>query len=354
MGERNVMGGFRGQTDSGRLAPKADDAGLISRPGLSGSEMISVVIPVYNERDNIAILYRETVKVLEGMGRSFEIICVNDGSTDDSAAALAEIAGTDPRIKVINFRRNHGQTAALMAGFDFSRGDIVIPMDSDLQNDPADIPMLVEKLQEGYSVVSGWRKTRMDTEIMRKLPSKAANWLISRVSGVALHDYGCTLKAYRSDVVKQVRLYGEMHRFIPIYASWLGGRITEMPVRHHARRFGKSKYGINRIVKVVLDLLVVKFLEDYNTKPIYVFGMAGMLLLVLSFAAFFFSVFLRIFEHISLISTPLLLLTAIAFITGMLFILLGLLAELLIRVYYEAQQKPTYTIRNTINLEERP
>jgi glycosyltransferase involved in cell wall biosynthesis len=316
--------------------------------------MISVVVPVYNEEDNIGLLYKATVKVLEGMGGSFEVICVNDGSTDNSASVLAEIAREDPRIKVINFRRNHGQTAAIMAGFDYSRGEIVIPMDADLQNDPVDIPMLVAKLQEGYSVVSGWRKERKDAQIMRTLPSKAANWLISKVSGVALHDYGCTLKAYRREIVKEVRLYGEMHRFIPIYASWFGGRITELPVHHHPRKYGHSKYGINRIIKVVLDLLLVKFLEDYNTKPIYVFGMAGILLLVLSFLTFFLSVFLRFYAHISLISTPLLLLTAISFITGMLFILLGLLAELLIRVYFEAQQKSIYTVRSTINLEDIP
>jgi glycosyltransferase involved in cell wall biosynthesis len=325
-----------------------------SKTKSSAVSMISVVVPVYNEEDNIGLLYKATVKVLEGMGGSFEVICVNDGSTDNSASVLAEIAREDPRIKVINFRRNHGQTAAIMAGFDYSRGEIVIPMDADLQNDPVDIPMLVDKLQEGYSVVSGWRKERKDAQIMRTLPSKAANWLISKVSGVALHDYGCTLKAYRREIVKEVRLYGEMHRFIPIYASWFGGRITELPVHHHPRKYGHSKYGINRIIKVVLDLLLVKFLEDYNTKPIYVFGMAGILLLVLSFLTFFLSVFLRFYAHISLISTPLLLLTAISFITGMLFILLGLLAELLIRVYFEAQQKSIYTVRSTINLEDLP
>jgi len=327
-----------------RTAVSADATGL---------SMISIVVPVFNEEENIRILCDSTVKVLSELKRPFEVICVNDGSTDNSGLVLREIAERDPRIKVITFRRNHGQTAAIMAGFDFSRGAIVIPMDADLQNDPADIPMLIEKLNEGYSVVSGWRKDRKDAEIMRKIPSKVANWLISRVSGVALHDYGCTLKAYRSEIVKEVRLYGEMHRFIPIYASWFGGRITEMPVRHHPRKFGRSKYGINRIIKVLLDLLLVKFLEDYNTKPIYVFGIAGILLLGFSVFSFLVAVFLRLFEHISLISTPLLLLTAIAFITGTLFILLGLLAEILIRVYYEAQQKPTYTVRGTINLEER-
>lgn len=318
----------------------------------SAAVAISVVVPVFNERENIRLLYDATVRVLGSLGRPFEIIYVNDGSTDGSEAVLAEVAGSDARCKVINFRRNHGQTAAIMAGFDYARGEIVIPMDADLQNDPADIPMLIEKLAEGYSVVSGWRKERHDAAVTRTLPSKAANWLISRVSGVPLHDYGCTLKAYRGEIVKQVRLYGEMHRFIPIYANWFGAKITEMPVRHHARKFGRSKYGINRILKVVLDLLLVKFLEDYNTKPIYVFGMAGLLLLVLSVFTFFTALFLKLFEHVSLISTPLLLLTAIGFITGVMFILLGLLAEILIRVYYEAQQKPTYTVRSTLNLEE--
>jgi glycosyltransferase involved in cell wall biosynthesis len=316
--------------------------------------MISVVIPLFNEQDNIETLCQATVKALEAMNEPFEVIWVNDGSTDDSELVLAKVAKNDPRIKVINFRRNHGQTAAIMAGFDHSRGDIVIPMDADFQNDPADIPMLVQKLREGYSVVSGWRKDRKDAEMNRKLPSRAANWLISRVSGVPLHDYGCTLKAYRSEVVKEVRLYGEMHRFIPIYASWLGGKITEMPVRHHARKHGSSKYGINRVIKVVLDLLVVKFLEDYNTKPIYVFGMAGVLLVGLSLLSFLYAVILKVFEHVSLISTPLLLLTAIAFITGALCILLGLLAEILIRVYFETQHKLTYTIRSSLNLEDQP
>jgi dolichol-phosphate mannosyltransferase len=315
--------------------------------------MISVVIPLFNEQDNIETLCQATVKALEEMNAPFEVIWVNDGSTDDSELVLTKIAKNDARIKVINFSRNHGQTAAIMAGFDHSRGDIVIPMDADFQNDPADIPMLVEKLREGYSVVSGWRKDRKDSEMNRKLPSRAANWLISRVSGVPLHDYGCTLKAYRSEVVKEVRLYGEMHRFIPIYASWLGGKITEMPVRHHARKHGSSKYGINRVIKVVLDLLVVKFLEDYNTKPIYVFGMAGVLLVGLSLSSFLYAVILKIFEHVSLISTPLLLLTAIAFITGVLCILLGLLAEILIRIYFETQHKLTYTIRSSFNLEDQ-
>jgi dolichol-phosphate mannosyltransferase len=316
--------------------------------------MISVVIPLFNEQDNIEALCQAAVKVLEAMNEPFEVIWVNDGSTDDSELVLAKVAKSDPRIKVINFRRNQGQTAAIMAGFDHSRGDIVIPMDADFQNDPADIPMLVQKLREGYSVVSGWRKDRKDAEVNRKLPSRAANWLISRVSGVPLHDYGCTLKAYRGDVIKEVRLYGEMHRFIPIYASWLGGKITEMPVRHHARKYGKSKYGINRVIKVVLDLLVVKFLEDYNTKPIYVFGMTGILLVGLSFLSFLYAMILKFFEHVSLISTPLLLLTAIAFITGTLCILLGLLAEILIRVYFEAQHKLTYSIRSSFNLEDKP
>ena len=321
-------------------------------PRSSGQIAISVVVPIYNEQENIALLIKATLPVLESLGQPFEVICVNDGSTDKSELLLAEYASADGRLKVINFRRNHGQTAAIMAGFDHSRGEIIIPMDADLQNDPSDIPRLVEKLGEGYAVVSGWRKERKDGAIMRTLPSKAANWLISRVTGVRLHDYGCTLKAYRSEIIKEVRLYGEMHRFIPIYARWFGGKITEIPVLHHPRKFGYSKYGINRIVKVVLDLLLVKFLEDYNTKPIYVFGIAGMLLLGFSLANFFLAIFLRFYAHISLISTPLLLLTAISFITGVMVILMGLLAEILIRVYYEAQQKSIYTIRSTVNLEE--
>ena len=224
-------------------------------------------------------------------------------------------------------------------------------MDGDQQNDPADIAALVAKLEEGYAVVSGWRKDRKDSTVRRNLPSSAANWLISRISGVHLHDYGCTLKAYRRDAVKDVRLYGQMHRFIPIYASWHGGRITELPVQHHPRVHGKSKYGLDRVIKVILDLIVVKFLSEYNTTPIYIFGFSGLVCILISLLSGLWAVFLKVFENVSFIQTPLPLLVVLSFITGILCILLGLIAEMLVRIYYETQNKPIYQIRSTVNLE---
>ncbi|KIL97728.1 Glycosyl transferase family 2 [Paramagnetospirillum magnetotacticum MS-1] len=313
---------------------------------------ISVVIPFYNEEDNVAPLIDRLVPVLVEFGRPFEVICVNDGSRDGTQARLAGIAAADTRIKVISFRRNHGQTAAIMAGFDHAKGEIIVPMDGDLQNEPGDIPKLVAKLEEGYSVVSGWRVERQDAALRRRLPSIIANRLISHISGVHLHDYGCTMKAYRRSVIEDVRLYGEMHRFIPIYASWHGANVTEIPVRHHARIHGKSKYGLNRILKVVLDLIVVKFLEDYNTKPIYVFGLFGALCIAVSMASGLFALWLKLFEGIYLIQTPLPLLSVMTFVTGIMCVLLGLLAEMMVRVYYESQDRPTYFIREKLNLDE--
>jgi dolichol-phosphate mannosyltransferase len=311
--------------------------------------MISIIIPVFNEEDNVGPLYERVRPVLAGLPQKNEIIFINDGSSDGTEAALELIAASDPAVKVINFRRNHGQTAALVAGFDHASGDIIIPMDGDLQNDPDDIPRLIAKLEEGYSVVSGWRKDRQDSFI-RRLPSRAANWLISRIFDLPLHDYGCTLKAYRREVLKDVKLYGEMHRFIPIYASWHGAKVTEIPVNHFARTKGVSKYGLGRIAKVMLDIMVVKFLEDYNTKPIYVFGLLGFVLFVISLLSGLLAVYLRVAEDIAFISTPLPLLVAMTSIIGVLVILLGLIAELLIRVYYETQNKRIYFIRSTTNL----
>jgi glycosyltransferase involved in cell wall biosynthesis len=311
--------------------------------------MISIVIPVFNEEGNVGPVYERICPVLAGLSQKSEIIFINDGSSDGTEAALERIAASDPIVKVINFRRNHGQTAALVAGFDHASGDIVIPMDGDLQNDPNDIPRLIAKLDEGYSVVSGWRKDRQDSFI-RRMPSRAANWLISRVFDLHLHDYGCTLKAYRREMLQDVKLYGEMHRFIPIYASWHGAKVTEIPVNHFARTKGVSKYGMGRIAKVMLDILVVKFLEDYNTKPIYVFGLLGVGLFGVSLLSGLLAIYLRLFENIAFISTPLPLLVAMTLIIGVLVILLGLIAELLIRVYYETQNKRIYFIRSTTNL----
>jgi len=311
--------------------------------------MISIVIPVYNEEGNVDPVYQRIQPVLAGLPQGGEIIFVNDGSSDGTEAALERIATADPNVKVINFRRNHGQTAALVAGFDHASGDIIIPMDGDLQNDPQDIPRLIAKLDEGYSVVSGWRKDRQDSFI-RRLPSRVANWLISRIFDLHLHDYGCTLKAYRREMLQDVKLYGEMHRFIPIYASWHGAKVTEIPVNHFARTRGVSKYGMMRIAKVMLDIMVVKFLEDYNTKPIYVFGLSGFALFVVSILSGLLALYLRVVEDIAFISTPLPLLVAMTAIIGILVILLGLIAELLIRVYYETQDKRIYFIRSTTNL----
>ncbi len=313
--------------------------------------MISIIIPIYNEYDNILPLYDKLSSELPQLKRDFEVILVNDGSSDNSDTQLDEISRKDSRFKVVNLCRNFGQTAAMMAGIDYAQGEIIVPMDGDLQNDPADIKRLIEKLDEGFEVVSGWRKDRQDAAIKRNLPSRVANRLISLISGVHLHDYGCSLKAYHRDVIKGVKLYGEMHRFIPIYASWLGARVTEIPVTHHPRIHGVSKYGLERVVKVVLDLLVVKFLAKYATKPIYIFGGFGIANIGISFIAGLFAIFLKIFEHVSFILTPLPLLSVMTFITGIMSILMGLLAELVIRTYYESQDKAIYHVKNTINLK---
>jgi len=312
--------------------------------------MLSIVIPVYNEEDNVNLLYERLVPPLEALRSTFEIILVNDGSKDRTESLIAAIALRDSRVKIVNFRRNFGQTAAMMAGIDHASGDIIVPMDGDLQNDPNDIGRLVQKLDEGFDVVSGWRKDRKDSE-WRNLPSRIANRLISRISGVHLHDYGCSLKAYRRDVIKGVRLYGEMHRFIPIYASWQGGKVTEIPVHHHPRLHGKSKYGMERIVKVVLDLIVVKFMADYANKPIYVFGGFGALNILISGMAGVAALYLKYVEGVSFILTPLPLLTVLTFITGVMSILMGLLAEIIMRTYHESQDKPVYLVKNTINVD---
>ncbi len=312
--------------------------------------MLSIVIPVYNEQGNVFLLYERLVAALQGAAADYEVIVVNDGSTDSTLDHLREVAIGDPRCKVVSFRRNFGQTAAMMAGIDFASGEIIIGMDGDLQNDPNDIPRLLAKLAEGYDVVSGWRQNRKDAPMTRNLPSKAANFLISAISGVRLHDYGCTLKAYRREVLKGVRLYGEMHRFIPIYASWEGGKVTEIPVNHHPRTHGHSKYGLERVVKVVLDLIVVKFLASYAMKPIYVFGSFGLASILIAFLSGLWALSLKVFEGVSFISTPLPLLVVLAFITGVMSILMGLIAEIIMRTYYESQGKRVYLVKETINL----
>src|SRR3954471_6214049 len=266
---------------------------------------ISVFFPVYNEEPNLRPLHEKLNASLAQLGRSAEIIYVDDGSSDGSLNILREIAAHDPRVRVIAFRRNYGQTPAMAAGIHAARGRVLIPMDADLQNDPADIVRLLDKLDEGYDVVSGWRKNRQDTLITRKIPSKMANWLISKIGGVPLHDYGCSLKAYRRESLADVQLYGEMHRFIPIYASWAGARVAEIPVEHHARTMGKSKYGLSRTVKVVFDLMTIKFMASYQTKPIYVFGSFGMLAFALSITAGVWATVLKFWKGTSYILTPL-------------------------------------------------
>jgi glycosyltransferase involved in cell wall biosynthesis len=301
---------------------------------------LSVVVPVFNEQANVTVLHAQLDAVL---GDDAEFIFVDDGSFDETPERLSALAASDPRVRVIRFRRNFGQTAALSAGIDHARGDIIVPMDGDLQNDPKDIPRLLEKLDEGYAVVSGWRVDRKDS-FHRRLPSQIANWMISALSGVRLHDYGCSLKAYRRSALEDVRLYGEMHRFVPIYASWNGGRVAEIPVTHHARTSGKSNYGMERTIKVVLDLIVVKFLASYATKPIYVFGGFGILALFGALCVFGLMVYLKLAGIRAFVATPLPLVVVMLGLVGCLSILLGLVAELTVRTYYESQGKRTYII----------
>jgi glycosyltransferase involved in cell wall biosynthesis len=313
--------------------------------------MISIIVPIFNEAENIVLLYEQIILELDKSNILFEVIFVNDGSRDRSLDVLKAISNSDSRIKVISFRRNFGQTAALSAGIDYSVGKIIIPMDGDLQNDAKDIMRLFNKINEGFDVVSGWRKNRKDSSIKRKLPSVIANKLISYVSGVHLHDYGCSLKAYRREIIELIKLYGEMHRFIPIYASWMGAKVTEISVAHHPRIHGESKYGLERIIKVLLDLLVIKFLAKYATKPIYIFGGFGILLILFSFFFTSWAVYLKIFGNTSFIQTPLILVAVTTFVTGIMSILLGLLAEVVMRTYYESQDKPSYLIKETYNLD---
>ena len=301
----------------------------------------SVIVPVYNEAFNVDELYTRLAYVLPGTDAEF--LFVDDGSTDSTYERLRSIAERDTRVRLLRFRRNFGQTAALSAGIDHSRGAILIPIDGDLQNDPHDIPRLLNKLAEGYDVVSGWRMERKDP-LRRKLPSVIANRLISWLSGVHLHDYGCSLKVYRRRVLQDVRLYGEMHRFVPVYASWHGARVTELPVTHHARVHGKSNYGIGRTLKVVLDLIVVKFLSSYATKPIYIFGGFGIFSLLLAMLAFGLMLYFKLTGAKDFVQTPLPLVVVMFLLVGCLSVLLGLVAELTVRTYYESQGKRIYTL----------
>jgi len=312
---------------------------------------ISVIVPVYNEEKNIPLLFSRLASVMNALPVSYEIIAVDDGSGDASFDALMRVASKDSHVNVIRFKRNFGQTAALAAGIDHARGDTIVTIDSDLENDPADIPRLIEKLHEGYDVVSGWRKDRKDTFITRKIPSVLANSLISRMTGVYLHDYGCTLKAYKREVLEGINLYGEMHRFVPALASQFGAKVAELPINHHPRLHGTSKYGISRTLRVILDLMTVKFLLTYSTKPIQLFGKWGVYTLLAGFGTGSMTLYMKLFENISMNRNPLLILTAFLLFMGVQFIVLGLLGELNARTYYEAQGKPIYVIREKINLE---
>ena len=311
---------------------------------------VSIVIPVYNEAESLPLLHQALRQAMEAYTQDWEVVYVDDGSADGSYPLLAELAESDPdHIRVVALRRNFGQTAAIAAGIDHAQGEILVLMDADMQNDPADIPMMLEKLEQGYDVVSGWRVNRHDVFLTRRLPSQIANGLISKVTGVQLHDYGCTLKAYRREVITGFRLYGEMHRFIPAFAGWVGAKIVEVPVRHHPRRYGKTKYGLERTLKVVLDLLTVKFLSSYANKPIYLFGGAGAVLFVGSLITLIYIIARKLWFDESLVRSPLLQMSTMLFILGFQSILLGLIAELLVRTYHESQAKPTYTIRKVIN-----
>jgi len=311
---------------------------------------LSVIVPVLNEGASLSELAEGLRQEMEQLGRTWEVIFINDGSTDESENILEELASREERFRVIHFRRNFGQTAAMMAGFDFAKGDVLIPIDGDGQNDPADIANMLALLEQGYDVVSGWRKDRQDNFIRRNLPSILANRLISTVSGVRLHDFGCSLKAYKRTVIEGIRLYGEMHRFLPIYASWHGAKITEVVVNHHPRRAGRSKYGLERVAKVLLDLLVVKFLDSAAQKPMYVFGGCGIFSLILSFLAFFWMLYLKIFKDFAFITTPVPLIVVMTFMIGMMCILLGLMAEMIMRTFYESQGKTIYNVRASRNI----
>jgi len=309
---------------------------------------LSILMPVYNEEKTVREILRR-VKAVELDGLEKEIIIVDDGSTDGSFDVLKRLHEDDKRLKVIRFRRNFGQTAAFAAGFDRAQGQVVITMDADLQNDPADIPLLLEKIEEGYDVVSGWRLHRQDPFLTRRLPSMIANWLISQVTGVHLHDYGCSLKAYRREVVKNVQLYGELHRFIPAIANWMGVSVAEVPVRHHPRRFGRSKYGLSRTSKVLLDLLTVRFLLSYSTRPIHIFGGMGLISFAVGIGLGGYLTFVKFVLGQNIGTRPLLLLAILLMVLGVQLISIGLLGEMVVRIYYEAVGKPIYAVREVLD-----
>jgi len=309
---------------------------------------VSIVIPLYNEIENIATLYEKIIPVVSSIGKNTEIIFVDDGSTDGTYDQLQKIQAADANVWVIRLRRNFGQAAAFSAGFDLARGSVIITMDGDLQNDPADIPLLIEKIDQGYDIVSGWRVKRQDNFITRRLPSMIANSLLSWVTGVKLHDYGCSLKAYREEVVKNIRLYGELHRFIPAIASWMGIQVAEVPVNHFPRTHGRSKYGLGRTLRVMLDLITVKFMLNYATRPLQIFGLAGLLSLLIGMVISGYLTIMRLFYNEALSDRPILLLGVLLIMLGVQLILMGLLGELIVRTYHESQDKPIYVVREIL------
>jgi glycosyltransferase involved in cell wall biosynthesis len=313
---------------------------------------LSVILPVLNERDNLEPLHERLTEALEPMGRDYEVVYVDDGSTDGSWDVLKKLAEADARVRLVRLRKNFGQTSALAAGFAHARHPILVTLDADLQNDPKDIPRLVERLGDSYDVVSGWRRRRSDPWLTRLLPSHAANFLIKKVSGVPLHDFGCTLKAYRREIVQDVSLYGEMHRFLPVLAAWVGGRVTEMEVTHHPRTRGVSKYGLLRTYKVLVDLITLKLVGDFSSRPNYIFGGFGLLSLVLGFLSLDVVAY-RVFVLRRLEATPLVFLMVLFFITGVFSLFIGFLAEIVIRGFYDTQRKPTFYVRETVGLDAK-
>lgn len=310
---------------------------------------LSIVIPIYNERESVDRLYKELDKSLLKLGIDYEVIFIDDGSVDGTYNKLLEIHKKNSSYKIIRFRRNFGQTAAISAGFNYSKGDAIITLDADLQNDPQDIPVMLNKLNEGYDIVSGWRKNRKDKAITRRFPSVIANKIISKLTGVYLHDYGCTLKAYKREVVKNIELYGEMHRYIPAVASWMGVKVSEIPVTHHSRKFGKSKYGISRTIRVILDIITIKFLLSYSQSPIQIFGLVGLFSGTVGFIITAYLIIMRIFFNQGLADRPLFILSIFMIFIGIQLITMGLLAEITMRIYHEAQEKPTYVIKDIIS-----
>ena len=329
-------------TNQLKLLPKIDNH-------RSDDVYVSVIVPIFNEVKNLPILIEKIAEVLKNHQLNYEIICIDDGSQDGSAELLKELANYRNDLTAIIFRRNYGQTPAMSAGFRYAKGQILVTLDGDLQNDPRDIPLLVSKLEEGYDLVSGWRKNRQDAALTRLLPSKIANWLIGRVTGVKLHDYGCSLKAYRQELILDMNLYGELHRFLPALAYIEGAKITEIPVRHHARIHGESKYGLGRTFRVVMDLLTIFFLKQFLTRPMHIFGLGGLILLISGLLMGSYLTFLKLFLGLSIGNRPLLILAVLLILTGIQLLISGLLAELIMRTYHESQKRPIYRVRQIIN-----